>query len=114
MTLTDWLDQAQARADAATEGPWEEWAGLSPDGERRNGISPAADGEVDVCLTPRSAQGSMDSCFIAASRTDLPAAIAALRAVLDHMTNVEAIGGYEHLAYKAIREVIASALGVTQ
>ena len=87
------LDQIQRRANAATEGPWAPW--LDQDGAEHMGgllmVGNAAavipDGEewvdgVDVnpiahTYTPE------DRAFIAAARTDVPALVDALRAVLE-------------------------------
>jgi hypothetical protein len=92
-TLTDWLDQAQARVDAATDGPWE-LDQFGPD-EVEDGpfhfIGSPSDRHV---VTPTVHMVSADAAFIAAARTDLPAAIAALQAVLAiHAASTEHLRG---------------------
>ena len=79
---TNPLDAIQARADAATEGPWEarttgraggdHWY-ICDDGEAIAHIS-AQDGINEDQREP-------DAEFIAAARTDVPRLVAALRAV---------------------------------
>lgn len=113
--LTAWLDAAKARADAATNGPWHRshgefgcvrygdygWVAAGP-----TGAGPDYDIDTD--------QGHDDAEFIAHSRTDLPAAIDALRGVTEY---VDRLTGSANPAYaKAAREIdaiIATALGVT-
>ena len=94
--ITDWLDEVQQRADAAKEGPWPvttrygekmiprvipiarqkvpRLVGVKPDGE---GVYIPED-QIEIGFAGSDA----DVEFIAASRTDLPAAVAALRAVM--------------------------------
>lgn len=85
-TLTDWLDQAEERADPA-------W---------RVADIWASDADPDA----------------AAARTDLPAAIAALRAVLDlverdaYYAQVSADGEALIVEADDVRDAIADALGV--
>lgn len=67
------LGPIRERVAAATDGPWEEWTARDPNGVFRNGISPASDLEVDICITPRTPQGVEDSIFITAARDDVPA-----------------------------------------
>lgn len=72
--LTDRLDEIAARAEAAGEGPW-----------AANGDSPYWENSVaDPGGWPIGERMYRDdAAFIAASRTDVPALVAALRAVLD-------------------------------
>ena len=76
MTAADRLDEIQARADAATDGPWE-----GDYGHFGTGI---VAGRV---RTGPNVIGSMwrpsDGTFTAHARTDVPRLVAALRAVLD-------------------------------
>ena len=71
------LDKIEARANAATEGPWEaEWrfTGWDISGNvDDDGLPALIASEVD----------SEDTEFIAHARTDVPALVAALRAVLN-------------------------------
>lgn len=76
MSISDRLDQMQARADAATQGPWFTDAG--GDTGVYTAPRPTAD-SADVA----SAHWREDEVFIAASRSDVPALVSALRAVLD-------------------------------
>lgn len=67
MTLADRLAEIQARADNATDGPWE------PDGQ--DSWTPAGRSDFHLSIS--------DAEFIAHARTDVPALIAALCAALD-------------------------------
>ena len=87
MTATDRLDQIEARANAASEGPWRA-AVVSrytdADGQERGkgGIYPGTEpGPPPLFLTMDWL--TADAEFIAHARTDVPALVAALRAVLD-------------------------------
>ena len=88
MSAADRLDQIEARANAATEGPWtpDEYTEVDPDGfyELSRVIAPDPDGD-DRCAIGVVHTGILrpDADFIAAARTDVPALVAALRAVLD-------------------------------
>lgn len=86
------LDAIQARANAATNGPWEvngpdeRWAAISsgPDSVIHAYTEHASD--CVGCTCERDADVAIsaeDAEFIAAARTDVPALVAALRAVLD-------------------------------
>lgn len=81
--ITRWLDESQQLADKATEGPWA-WSaaahGLPTDGPTHHAVR--ARGGV-VAETDYDIHGALDAEFIAESRTRLPQAVAALRAVLD-------------------------------
>ena len=75
MTAADRLDEIEARADKAADGPWEKderWCQIK---QRESGA------EVVVCFD------DADSEFIAHARTDVPALVAALRSVLDVCEN---------------------------
>lgn len=101
------LDEIEARANAATDGPWFVH-GLTASGNYRvsdRGRWGAGDEyEVADDLVEEDAE------FIANARTDVPALIAALRAVLalDGPMSGENSGA-EYMA--AVHGVIASALG---
>ena len=74
--MSDWLTQAQARCDAASEGPW------GADGATIRNRS----GFVDVCCgesTPLK-QDIVNATYIAHARTDLPHALELVRQLLDH------------------------------
>lgn len=80
MSTSDRLDQIAARAGAATEGPWEKrtvigWEKVVSYGTEAM-IQLVAECRHDEC-------DIADAEFIAHARTDVPALVAALRAVLD-------------------------------
>ena len=88
MSAIDRLNEIEARANAATEGPWapDEYTEVDPDGfyELSRVIAPDPDGD-DWCAIGVVHTGILrpDAAFIAHARTDVPALVAALRAVLD-------------------------------
>ena len=88
MNAADRLNEIEARANAATEGPWtpDEYTEVDPDGfyELSRVIAPDPDGD-DRCAIGVVHTGILrpDADFIAHARTDVPALVAALRAVLD-------------------------------
>lgn len=104
MSINDWLDQAEARADAASKGPWE-----------RHDDAVWGFGPIVAEFRTHIA----DAEFIAASRTDLPAAIAALRAVLDLVEPLhpdDAVSEADQAVERQdarVRDAIATALGVS-
>lgn len=73
-----WLDEAQARCDAATEGPWY----ASPLWDGRSHV--AINGAMDLWHSPGGTiyrdRDKSDAEFIAHARTDLPRALSELRA----------------------------------
>ena len=72
------LDEIEARTTAATEGPWT-WATHSTaDGDEWAVFSPA-----DWALATNRDGWGYDAEFIAHARHDVPALVAALRAVLE-------------------------------
>ena len=88
--ITEWLNESQRLADQATEGPWE--ADLDQRGETR-GVWPTRPG-VEQIIGAYVAADGFDSqgwtggtdenlTFIAESRTRLPQAVTALRAVME-------------------------------
>lgn len=90
MSISDRLDEITARADAATERPWEieTHYGMSQS-RRRQIVVPGWMTPIAV-LGQENPYGDPDAEFIAASRTDVPELVeavrrrdAALRAVLD-------------------------------
>lgn len=80
-TARERLDAAQARSDAATDGPWRVEA------DRAHIVYDSLASAIPVAVA--TANGASSS-FIAAARSDVPAMVAALRAVLDPET-VEAM-----------------------
>jgi hypothetical protein len=79
---TAWLDQAQQRAAAATVGPWTVMDGPSAPSPDHVWIASPHFAHIDDVEVVTDWTGSDDAAFIAAARTDLPRALAALRAVL--------------------------------
>ena len=77
--LTDLLDEIQARADRATEGPWDAYSVPASRGEAGYSAVGVSDTEVQVT---RDVGGWFDADFIARARDDVPRLVAALRAVL--------------------------------
>lgn len=73
-TAREWLDAAQARSDAATDGPWRVEA------DRAHIVYDSLASAIPVAVA--TANGASSS-FIAAARSDVPAMVVALRAVLD-------------------------------
>ena len=74
------LDEIEARANAATEGPWEAYPGYQTDfGAWMSAAVDTAGGEYLVV----EAERDKDADFIAHARTDVPALVEALRAVLN-------------------------------
>lgn len=117
--LTDWLDAAKTRADAATEGSW--WVMLNPAGDRY--LIAHTVGDMGDPSEVAEVDDSWDAEFIAAARTDLPKALDALRAVLDLAESEwwdaqeEDLAGVVHsdrvVAVADLRNAITTALGVT-
>jgi hypothetical protein len=86
-----------ARTNAATDGPWERQSGP---------FDYVTNGHVSIGrehTTP-------DAEFIAHARTDLPAATAALRAVLDLLDQVEGEDEWSLMHSEDVRSVITAAL----
>lgn len=114
-TLTDWLTTAKARADTATDGPWATWyhdAIVYPQVHTTAGklLSVVDDEHIDA-----------DAAFIAAARTEHPAMVDALLAVLALANDIDPERhecDEDDVSCSAcwadeIRRVIATALGVT-
>lgn len=78
MQASERLAEIQARADQATAGPWEVDNDYDIMG-RRPGLSP--DPELDPVIG--HLERDEDDDFVTHARTDVPALVAALRAVLD-------------------------------
>lgn len=102
MLISDRLDEIQARADKALAGPWE----VNPFAHsvRKSGTNKV------VCRLSVLDNAS----FIAHARTDVPALVAALRAVLAECEDREEVpedSGSGADAARDIRRMIAAALG---
>jgi hypothetical protein len=104
--LTDYLAEVKARAEAATDGPWD-----IEHGRLWTDPGDAAWAEQIAVFTGSRAWMS-DAEFIAAARTDVPKLVAALEAVL-RLIETEPWDPEEQDAVSAIRNAITSALGVT-
>ena len=84
------LDEIEARANAATEGPWE-WEGVAKAAweEGANSLVPSRRPDDPVLYgygydaSGIEVKTPADAEFIAHARTDVPALVAALRAVLE-------------------------------
>ena len=72
------LAEIRARAEAATDGPWEWAAHTTVDGDKWSVFH----GESTSALAMNNDGWAPDAEFIAASRTDLPALLAAVEAVM--------------------------------
>ena len=81
------LDEIQARADAATEGPWTWAAHTTADGDEW-----AVFDGGDSAIAGNRDGWSPDAALIAAARTDLPRLVAALRAVLEVHRGAQYLG----------------------
>lgn len=86
--LTDRLAEIRARVEAATEGPWEDVVdALNEDvdvyHDREYRLWIANTGNIFTASAQGARQILADAEFIAASRTDLPALLAAVEAVME-------------------------------
>lgn len=73
------LDEIEARANAATEGPWT----AEYSGEQGNCVLPPGYRSTrEAVAVTRLLRARADAEFIAQARTDVPALVAALRAVV--------------------------------
>lgn len=117
-SITEWIDAAQKRCDEATEGPWVAFgtnigAVVS---ECTCGLSRSPYGHEPACGVegPIADASEPDAIFIAAARTDLPAALAALRAVEgEHLPTSDWMWCTCTLPWPCVtRTAIATALGV--
>lgn len=129
MNVQDWLTHARDRADAATEGPWV--ASLAGRGAR---VSEPSGYSLPGCFTCGQNEDGIyeppDAAFIAAARTDLPAALDAIQAVLAEADAADVLAEQSErlsfdptqrglatahrLAARGIRSVVATALGVSE
>jgi len=129
-TTADWLNEAQARADAATPGPWgvlwderivTDWEGRAdsfgslPSGGYTLGHHVADVGDEDGERSDNEdgdAEPHLDAAFIAHARTDLPKALAALRAVLDLCDSAaDREEADDPISVDDVRAAVAGALG---
>lgn len=107
-TPTDRLDEIEARANAATEGPWDA-AKVYPDGpcdivqigHDEHGPEWASEQIAD------RVESLADAEFIVQARADVPALVTALRDVLEYVNELD---GTLDLRSHEIRDLIASAL----
>ena len=95
MSAIDRLNEIEARANAATEGPWEsdEYTEIDPDGfyELSRVIAPDPDDGEDYAIgVVHVGILRPDATFIAHARTDVPALVAALREALEFAERWEA------------------------
>lgn len=78
MSVIDRLDEIQARADKATDGPWSRFETMMAD---TFVVGPRGFIREDIVSGPTYERENAE--FIAHARTDVPALVGALRAVLD-------------------------------
>ena len=110
------LDEIQARADAATRGPWSIWRSGT---DYPQSVVANDDGLSLVAETFTGPQHpAADAEFIAHARTDVPALGAALRAVLELCDSTplryrpyDGAEPFMVLGVPAIRSAIEAALG---
>ena len=98
-----WLDQVEARTNAATDGPWrvDRWEEVFS-----AEVTYSVTGDTSVA---DRVEDNRDAEFIAHARTDLHAAITALRAVLDLLDGPRArITG--HVTAADVRAAITTGL----
>jgi hypothetical protein len=113
----DSLAEIEARANAATDGPWtfQHWGGQNQNGDFAESILFDSWGESLAEALP-----DVDGEFIAHARTDVPALVAALQAVLAQCDRHESIGAFTDYEvgrkYVAgcVRRAIENAIGATQ
>lgn len=86
MSISDRLDEIEARANAATDGPWEKrtvrgWEMV---------VSYSTDAMIQLVAEFRHEERDLaDAEFIAAARADVPVLVRALQAVLDVCEGLE-------------------------
>lgn len=115
MSAADRLTEIQARADNATDGPWEAIA----EGDHESRVVAAGD-DMALCLDCHTQAGvePSDAEFISHARTDVPRLVAALQAVLAQCDRHESIGSFTDYEvgrkYVAgcVRRAVENALGV--
>ncbi|MBG6085835.1 hypothetical protein [Zhihengliuella flava] len=123
ITAHDYLTEVEARADAATNGPWQ----AITTGPRKGDHWHVTDSGQSIALIHASDgededTRQCDADFIAAARSDLPRMTAALRAVLDLLEPVKITGemqsyeihqaeGYNE-ALRDLADTITEKLGV--
>lgn len=107
MNAYDRLSEIQARSTAATDGPWNTGAWRDRGFVHHTTIEPRHGARTIGDITDNH-EGNAE--FIAYARTDVPALVAALQAVLDYVdeTDVPDLRSYE------IRDLIADRIGVPQ
>lgn len=81
MTAADFLARIEARANAATEGPWDVASDADTYLKPTDVVGPGEPGERFIICE----YAGQDAEFIAHARADVPALVAALRAVLDRV-----------------------------
>lgn len=102
MNAKEFLDAVDARAAAATDGPWEcteAYNGDPSNGPTHHEIRGTVgrdDEVITVATTDLDRIGGGDAAFIASTRTDVPRMSAALRAVLAATCASDDGSEYEH------------------
>lgn len=106
MTATNRLAKIKTRAEAATEGPWLNVGLLVCSTTTHEDVA-------DTVVDPVNLQQLANADFIAHARTDVPALVAALEAVLEATSKrhgPEVSQQYE-MAMESIEDIITEALG---
>lgn len=114
------LEEIQARADAATDGPWA--AAKSADGYGKKVLGPRRAGDLGQGLVTLmkpifwNTESARNAEFIAHARQDVPKLVTALRAVeaaMDDLDTARAEGRIHTYGQiqRAVRTVIQEALG---
>jgi hypothetical protein len=86
MTTTDQLADIEARADAATDGPWN----IAVSEDRKWALVLADAGTADERIVVRSISDD-DAEFIAHARTDIPALLAMVREQRERLDTADAL-----------------------
>ena len=96
MSAADRLDEIEARANAATKGPWATYRDGIASPAFVNAPSTAVCEIQSDSFVREPDQGDADGSFIALARTDVPALVAALRAVHQIASDPDTISALEH------------------
>jgi hypothetical protein len=89
VTATDRLAEIEARANAATDGPWEPVVDLKRKVREHSVWAEDADSGGHGSYVSEWLAHEVDAEFIAAARQDMPALVAAIRAVLAEVERVQ-------------------------
>ena len=121
MSITDRLDEIEARHAKTTPGVWKIWGmSVMADQVGSGRVNDAVDVALTVMKNEHGSPRTFDAQFISTAHQDVPALVAALRAVLDvcdgleeaHRANPDQAYEYglEEAAHQ-VRNAIEAALG---